>query len=355
MSKNKTLSRSEIIRKRRLEKLRKHQEQQATQQRQTRISRPKKKKSRGKSGRRELPPITARGVVNDFAIERRKKTKKRRFNAAISLPRLRGLPGPKIRALSLPRIHIRIGWRLLSFFLVALLGTGLYLFWTLPEFRVGATQVTGNQRITADEINSVLELNEYPVFLLTPEDIKNRVLLNYPELASVDVTIALPNLVTVNVTERQPIILWQQDGGFTWVDETGTAFRPRGEAGDLILVQALDAPPVMSAPEDDPLTPVQFIPDETVKAITALAPYVPPDTPILYHPVTGLSWTDGRGWQVVFGTSGDDTEIKVRVYQVMVDWLAQRGIRPILINVAYPNAPFYRVEQAEVEVEAEEQ
>ena len=37
----------------------------------------------------------------------------------------------------------------------------------------------------------------------------------------------------------------------------------------------------------------------------------------------------------------------------MVDWLLQRGIRPILINVAYPNAPFYRVEQAEIEVEAE--
>jgi cell division protein FtsQ len=349
MSKKKTLSRSEIIRQRRLEKLRKYQEQQVTEQRQTRIPRPKKKKSRAKSGYRELPPITARGVVNDFAIERRKKTKKRRFNAAISLLR------PKIRALSLPRIHIRIGWRLLSFFLMALLGTGLYLFWTLPEFRVGSAQVTGNQRISADEINSALELNGYPVFLLTPDHIKNQVLLNYPELASVEVTVALPNLVTVNVTERQPIILWQQDGSYTWVDETGTAFRPRGEAQGLILVQALDTPPVMSAPEDDPLTPAQFIPDETVKAIMALAPYVPAGTPILYHPVTGFSWTDGRGWQVVFGTSGDDTEDKVRVYQAMIDWLTQRGIRPILINVAYPNAPFYRVERAEVEVEAEEQ
>ena len=153
------------------------------------------------------------------------------------------------------------------------------------------------------------------------------------------------------MTERQPVILWQQAGGFTWVDETGTAFRPRGEAQGLIVVQALDTPPVMSIPEDDPLAPPPFIPEETVKAITALAPHVPPGTPILYHPVTGLSWTDGRGWQVVFGTSGDDVEAKVLVYQAMVDWLSQRGIRPILINVAYPNAPFYRVEQVEVQVE----
>jgi hypothetical protein len=48
-------------------------------------------------------------------------------------------------------------------------------------------------------------------------------------------------------------------------------------------------------------------------------------------------------------------EAKILVYQAMVDWLSQRGIRPILINVAYPDAPFYRVEQVEIEVEVEEQ
>lgn len=336
MSEKKTLSRSEAVRQRR-------------QSRTKAQARPQKRKSRAKrtGSYRELPPITARGVVNDFAIERRKKAGSRRFNATAGALRP--------RTVSLPRVQIRVGWRLLSFFLVLLFGTGLYLFWTLPEFRVNSAQVTGNQRITADEINSALELNGRPIFLLTPDNIKEQTLQAYPELASVEVTIDLPNIVIVNVTERQPLILWQQDGGFTWIDETGTAFRPRGEAGGLIVVQALDAPPVLNVLEDDPLTPPPFISEETVKAFTALAPYVPPGTPILYHPVTGLSWADGRGWQAVFGTSGEDTEIKIRVYQAMVDWLTQRGIQPVLINVAYPNAPFYRMEQAEFEVEAEEQ
>jgi hypothetical protein len=372
MSEKKNFSRSEVVRQRRLEQLRQQQQeqrQQATIQRQPRAPRPQKKQSRAKSGYRELPPITARGVVNDFAIERRKKAGKRRFNAAISLPH------PKIRALSLPRMRIRIKWRLLSLFLALLFGTGVYLLWTLPEFRVTAAQVTGNQRISTDEINSVLGLSGYPVFLLVPDQIKMRVLRNYPELASVEVSISLPNIVTVNVTERQPVILWQQDGGYTWIDETGTAFRPRGEAPGLIVVQALSTPPArpepasldssageteqaqMSAPVDKPLTPAPFISEETVKALVALAPHVPPGTSILYDPTTGLSWADGRGWQAVFGLSGDDTETKVLVYQAMVDWLAQRGIRPILINVAYPSAPFYRVEQAEqveqVEVETD--
>jgi hypothetical protein len=336
MSEKKTLSRSEIVRQRR---------RAQTQ----RPSRSKKSRAKSKGSRRELPPITARGVVNDFAIERRMKAGKRRFNTVFSLPR------PAIRSLSLPRVNIRFGWRLLSFILVLLFGTGLYLFWTLPEFRVSSAQINGNQRIPADEINSVLGLDGYPIFMLPPEQIRLRVLRNYPELASVEVTVSLPNIVTVNVTERQPVIQWQQDGGYAWIDETGTAFRPRGEAEGLVLVQALGTPPAMSTLEVDPLTPPPFILEERVRAITALAPHVPLGTPILYHPTTGLSWTDGRGWQVVFGTSVDDMEAKILVYEAMVDWLSQRGIRPILINVAYPDAPFYRVEQAEIEVEAEEQ
>ena len=161
MSEKKTLSRSEAVRQRR-------------QSRTKAQARPQKRKSRTKStgSYRELPPITARGVVNDFAIERRKKAGSRRFNATAGALRP--------RTVSLPRVQIRVGWRLLSFFLVLLFGTGLYLFWTLPEFRVNSAQVTGNQRITADEINSALELNGRPIFLLTPDNIKEQTLQAYP-------------------------------------------------------------------------------------------------------------------------------------------------------------------------------
>jgi hypothetical protein len=335
MSKKRTPSHSEVVRRRR---------RSGMQQ-----SRPQKRKSRakGKSSYRELPPITTRGVVNDFAIERRKKVSKRRFNAVLGLSR------PKARALSLPNRRIRAGWRLLSFTLLLLLGTGLYLLWTLPELRVSAARISGNQRITTEELNTALELNGKPIFLQTPAQLRERALRAYPELASVDVSVDLPNVVTVRVTEREPVILWQQDGGYAWIDKTGTAFRPRGDASGLIIVQALSAPPTISTVDNNPLVPAPFISEETVKALTELAPYVPAGTPILYDPVKGLSWTDGRGWQAVFGTGGDDVEAKVRVYQAMVDWLTQRGIRPILINVAYPNAPFYRVEQADTQAKAQ--
>lgn len=317
----------------------------------TQASRPVKRKSRAssRSSYRELPPITARGVVNEYAIERRKKGGKRRYNTAFSLPQtlLHVLPVP----LSFPRERVRPGWRLLSFFLVLLFGTGLYLFLSLPLFSVSAAQITGNQRISADEINAALGLNGRSIFLMKPDHIREKALQAYPELASVDVTVDLPNMVSVNVTERQPIIQWQQDGGYAWIDETGTAFRPRGEAQGLIVVQALNAPPALNFLVEDPRLPPQFISEETVKALVALAPYVPAGTPILYDPSTGLSWTDSRGWQAVFGLSDKDVEVKVRVYQSLVDWLTQRGIRPNLINVSYPDAPFYRTEQGQAQEE----
>jgi hypothetical protein len=336
MSTKKTSSRSGSVRQKRSSE--------------TKQARPLKRKTRASSkSRRELPPIIARGVVNEFAIERHKKVGKRRYHAAFSLPRslLNVLPLP------LPRTGVRPGWRLLSFFLVLLLGTGLYLLLSLPMFRVHSALISGNQRLSADEINAALELNGRSIFLQKPARIRENALHAYPELASVEVTVDLPNIVSVQVAERQPLIQWQQDGSYAWVDETGTAFRPRGEAQGLIIVQALAAPPDLLVPVEDALVPPPFISVETVKALTALAPYVPAGTPILYDPAAGLSWTDARGWQAIFGLSDENVEGKVRVYQAMVDWLVGRGIRPILINVAYPSAPFYRT--AQVEAQEEEQ
>lgn len=323
MSPRKNSIRSEAVRQRRRSEIQ-------------RRPRPQKKRA---AASRDLPPITSRGVINDFAIERRKKANRHRFESAFSALL------PDAPTLSLPRIQP--GWRLLSFFLIILLGVGLYLLWTLPYFRVSAAQVTGNQRIPADEVNSVLGLSGRPVFSLNPARIEEQALQNYHEFVSVEVNVSLPNIVTINVTERQPLILWQQDGGVTWVDEEGIAFRPRGDVQGLILVQALAAPPASPVVFEN--GPASFVPAETVEALKALAGFVPAGTTIVYDPVQGLSWNDGRGWQVIFGRSTEDAAVKIRVYQSLVDWLIQRGTRPVLINVSYPNAPFYRVEQGQVE------
>jgi hypothetical protein len=150
-------------------------------------------------------------------------------------------------------------------------------------------------------------------------------------------------VVTVNVVERKPAVRWEQGGGYTWIAEDGVAFRPRGENPELIAVMAVAAP-ALDLRASDPLNPVPFISPDMVQALKGLGTHVPPGMPILYDPTMGFGWNDPRGWSVYFGTSSYDIELKMRVYETLVSSLAQRGIRPVMINVTYPTAPYYRIQ-----------
>ena len=284
-------------------------------------------------------PVVVTRAKKDSTKPVRKPVKNARRRFQIAIPQM---PRTNARSFSIPRP--RLGWRLLSFILVAVLGVALYYAFNLPELRVTEARLTGNQIITQTEINAVLNISGQPIFTLVPSDLETRLRLNYPELASVQVTVALPNLVSVTVTERQPVIRWEQGGGYTWIAEDGIAFRPRGELVGLIPVVALSAPPVEEG-GSDPLSPMPFISKEMVQALKGLAGHVPPGTPVIYEKGYGFGWNDPRGWRVYFGTKASDVELKIRVYETMVSSLTQRGIRPALINVMHPSAPYYRMTQ----------
>jgi cell division septal protein FtsQ len=322
MSDNHTLSRAEAVRLRRREQSKKRIVKSAQQ-----ITRP-------------LPAITSREKVGTVAAQSTNRSKtRRRYQAAFSMPGIQ----IHMPAITLPRFEV--GWRLLSFFISLLLGAALYLAWTLPMFRVTVAQVTGNQRITADEINTVLNSAGEPIFTLLPSELEKRIRISYPELASATVTLSLPNVLSVNITERQPVILWQQNGGYTWIDADGIAFRPRGSANNLISVNALASPPAGQALADDAFSPTPYVSKDMVKSIQILAPNVPSGATMVYDPRYGLGWSDSRGWQAYFGSDAQEMNVRLNVYQSLVSSLLQRGIYPIFISVQYPSAPYYRLSQ----------
>lgn len=320
MSNKREMTRAELVRKRR--------EQKYAQQMEL----------ASKVTARPRPKVTKRVTSKTVKpVRKPKQNARRRFY--IALPQV---PRANVRSISIPRPQL--GWRLFSFVLASLLGAGIYFAYKRPELRVTEAQLVGNQMLTQPEMNSVLNISGQPIFLLTPSDLETRLRLNYPELASVQVTVSLPNLVSINVTERMPVIRWEQGGGYTWIAEDGIAFRPRGEMVGLISVVALSAPPVEEG-GSDPLTPAPFISTDMVQAVKGLAGHVPPGASILYDKDYGFGWNDPRGWRVHFGSNASDVALKMRVYESMVDSLSQRGIRPALINVMYPTAPYYRMSQ----------
>lgn len=325
MSEKKDSSRADLVRLRREKDSR------------TRVERARKESTRS------VPATSRRG---EKAPPRRRtggtspsRSTRRRFQNAL----LPVAPDADMRGISIARPNL--GKRLPSFLVVALLATAIYFAFNTPELRVVQAQVAGNQMLSPAEINSALDIAGQPVFLLIPAELEKRLRLQFPELAAAKVDVDLPNTVSVLVVERKPVVRWEQGEGYTWISEEGIAFRPHGDMPGLIGVVALSAPPIEGIISSDPLTPALFLAPDMVKTLKGLAGHVPPGVQILYDAEFGFGWNDPRGWQVYFGTSASDVELKMRVYESLVASLTQRGIQPALINVTYPTAPYYRMSE----------
>ena len=249
------------------------------------------------------------------------------------------------RSTTLPIIHVE--WRAVSAFLAVLLTIALYLMWTSPYFMVIAPQVNGNHFVASEEILNALNLSSTPIFALQPEEIEHKLLLAHPGLKTVEVTLSLPNSMNVAVTERQPVLVWKQDSGMAWIDADGVAFAAHGQVDGLITVSALGPPPApaMDAATRNEWAPPAYIDPSVVASLRALLPYVPQGAPIIYDPASGLGWVDPRGWTVELGDITQDFGLKLRLYETITNWIVANHINPVLVNVAYPNAPYYRTER----------
>ncbi len=265
-----------------------------------------------------------------------------------------------MRLPSLPRV--RVGWRVLSLALTIFFGALLYQYWNSPGYQVQIVEIEGLQRLSSAEVNAVLDLNNEPIFAVDIAAAKASLEKTFPEFSDIQVTVSLPNQVTVSLSERTPVLVWQQDGRTLLVDQEGVAFPLRGETlpADLPVVQAQDTPEsalplVLSAEAFTSLEAVQaaqlaqqaaatsLLSDEIVSAVLSLTQNAPANTPLAFDNQRGLGWQDARGWKVYFGDA-QDIEMKLNVYNSMLAQLSAQGIQPSLISVEFVHAPYFRVE-----------
>jgi len=267
-----------------------------------------------------------------------KKPRRQRYDIAFSM----GRADVRTPGIAIPQL----GTRLLSSLLCAALIFSLYTIWTSSTFKVNGTEISGNQRLGENEINAALQIIGQPIFMAIPAQIAANILADYADLSSAEVHVVFPNRIIVSVAERISLIAWYQDGTMAWIDAQGVAFPPRGKAGNLISVVANgNPPPVQLDPQQAAGQMPPFLDPAMVQVICTLNPFIPGGAPMIYDTTYGLGWQDARGWQVYFGQNTDDIPLKLKVYQAIVDMLTNKGIRPTLISVEYPNAPFYRVTQ----------
>lgn len=313
--------RSELVRQRR------------TQQTQQRLTQTRKTVYRPETVYLPVPPRPVRQTRTSKG--KAKKSRRQRYDIAFSM----GRTDVRTPGIALPQF----GTRWLSGLLCAALIFILYSVWTSATFMLSGAEISGNQRLVETEITAALRVIRQPIFMAIPAQIAANLLADYPDLSSVDVHVAFPNRIVVNVTERTPLIAWYQDGKMAWLDAQGIAFPPRGQPGNLISVVANgDPPPVRVDPTQSTSQKPPFLDPALVQVITVLYPYIPGGGSLLYDTQFGLGWQDMRGWQVYFGQNSDDIPMKLNIYQAIVDRLTNQGIRPALISVEYLDAPFFR-------------
>lgn len=288
-----------------------------------------------------LPPVMVRGAAIGTPLPVRKSTKsraKRRYDVSLNVP------GAEMRLPSLPQISVDL--RLLSGILFVALAALLYQLWNSPTFRVEDATVMGLQRINSRDVNTILDVEGKSIFAIDPQALEQAAMEAFPEFASVKVEVSLPRRVDVTVEERIPIITWHQEGRTVLVDANGVAFPQRelGGATPAVVVEAFSSPPVVQQAATLEINASQFMPVDMVSAILSMSAQAPKDTSLVYDAKHGLGWKDPRGWDAYFGDV-KDIDMKLRVYNALLEKLKKDDVQPVMISLEYVHAPYYRLEK----------
>ncbi len=133
-----------------------------------------------------------------------------------------------------------INWRIFSLLIVLSLLAVLFLFFSADVFYVRAIYVSGTRYLDQREIFRLAEIAETHIFWVNPQEVRER-LMQFAPIADAQVTTHWPpNMVRIAITEREPALVWSQEGIRAWVDIHGNVLMsPPEERADLLTITAI--------------------------------------------------------------------------------------------------------------------
>jgi hypothetical protein len=316
-----------------------------------------------KSVKYEAPPVMIRStpMTRPLADGGRHAKSTVRQRRQFKVP---DVPGASI---SLPALQGLLDWRIISLLLVIGLSVAMYLMWTTPFFVVSQADIFGMKRIMGHDVNVVLDIGGTPSFALDPVDLQRTLVEQFPEFSAAMVTVEFPNTVAISVTERIPVLAWKQGGRTDLIDKDGIAFPlrsndieldlPTVEASGLLVGLVPAAIPTDtettdgnrfqlfdSAQNDETKKQAQqVLTPEAVQSILMLNEFAPQGIPLTYRDDHGFGWQDGAGWMVYFGDA-TQIQLKLNIYQKILEMINNQGVKPELISVEWVHAPYFRLE-----------
>ncbi len=225
-------------------------------------------------------------------------------------------------------------WRAISALIVMVFGSVLVLIFTTDLFYVRSIHVRGLEYLTTEEVFAFADVANFHLFWLDSDAVRDNILRS-PSVADASVTLGWPpDMVNIQIEERQPAVIWSESSVDMWVDLQGRMMTARSDLPDLMRINA------SLGAFDEPLTDGRYLDDDIVFGALQIQELLPEIVSLSYDPIYGLGWIDSNGWQVWMG-SGTGMGEKIKIYNAQMQSLIARGIQPGIINVANPDGPYY--------------
>lgn len=184
--------------------------------------------------------------------------------------------------------------------------------------------------VDADELYQQIAIDSWNIFWLSPSAIRER-LTALPTVADAQVTVQLPNQVTVDIQEEQPVALWVTQEGNWWLLPDGTAL-PEPEQLKATLLQIID--PQREAKAWGDATGAKIDADVLQSALK-LTNYLPEVSQIYFNQGYGLNFhLPGSNTWVYWG-DGLEMEKKYRNVAAVQDYLRTANTQPEIIDLRF--------------------
>jgi hypothetical protein len=206
------------------------------------------------------------------------------------------------------------------------------VFWLMLDdrFYIYHAHITGAARVPSEKVFEASGLAGLHILWVRPAEIEERILAELSGVESVQVSCGLLQECAITVKERQPRMMWEEEGQLWWVDVDGIIFPAQGMLSESWLVRG-----PLPRGEGGRL-------DENVRiALTELWAVGADMAQLLYYvPDRGFTFTDERGWRVILG-QGPGMAERLRVLELLTADLEARGLTPRFIDVRFSDAPYY--------------
>jgi len=293
-------------------------------------------------------------MSEDYRLPRRrlrKQPKMRRLQSAsatsrgpLAVPktarqrRRRNSRGMRLSTMAFKRLvlssrWISLGLLFLSVYALVLIGSDEHFYLTLIP-------VEGTVSIPPETIVESSGLAGIHAFAADP-GVAARRIAELPGVIAASVTLQWPNQASIQIVEDSPIAVWREGGNQFWITADGNLIPSSGNANGLLLIESEMPLSPEGADEKERTRPsLSFVPRDVLSGALLLRELRPNIDKLSYRPSNGLSFQDGRGWRVHFGT-GNDMEQKLVVYETLLEDILGRELTPSYISVSNQKKPYY--------------